>query len=198
MDSGHTDQGDLVYYDGYAASFINALFGQSFYKSGGPNHEFQEALTLIWINYLYKIGLHDETFRVDDSERHINQFRAHFDFVDMDPAAQAAKALAGSDGPKGEAAAENAVAAPAANGAAAPETELVQVDKNRMDNAEALEQPSDRNIEADAPLIQQVDSGARPEMAAEAEQAAPRSQHASVDGTAAVQVADNEAKVNGS
>jgi hypothetical protein len=83
VDSGHTDQGDLVYYDNYAASFINSLFGQSFYKSGGSNHEFQEALTLIWINYLYKIGLHDETFQPDWSERHINQFKEHFDFIDF-------------------------------------------------------------------------------------------------------------------
>lgn len=67
------------------------------------------------------------------------------------------------------------MAAPAADGGAAAETELVKVDKNRMDNAEALEQPSDRNIEADAPLIQQADSGARLEMAQEAEQAPPRS-----------------------
>jgi hypothetical protein len=44
-----------------------------------------------------------------------------------------------------------------------------------MDNADALEQPSDRNIEADAPLIQQADSGARLEMIQEAEQAPPRS-----------------------
>lgn len=78
VDSGPTDQGDLVYYDNYAASFITSMFGQSFYKSGGSNPEFQEALTLIWINYLYKIGLHDETFSVDYSERHINKFKEHF------------------------------------------------------------------------------------------------------------------------
>lgn len=162
MDSGPTDQGDLVYYDSYAASFVNALFGQSFYKSGGPNHEFQEALTLIWINYLYKIGLHDETFRVDWSERHINQFRKHFENVSMDTSTQYYKSLVGSDGIKRE-------------GAAAAESELVKVDKNGMDNAEALEQPSDRNIEADAPLIKQAESGAGLEMAQEAEQAPPRS-----------------------
>lgn len=27
LDSGHTDQSDLVYYDAYAGSFINSLFG---------------------------------------------------------------------------------------------------------------------------------------------------------------------------
>lgn len=181
MDSGHTDQGDLVYYDNYAASFINSIFGQSFYKSGGSNHEFQEALTLIWINYLYKIGLHDETFSVDYSERHINQFREHFEFKDFthrpvdSTSSDYHKNLVANGGLKREAAAENAMAAPADNEAAAPETELVQVNKNRMDNAEALEQPSDRNIEANAPLIQQADSGARLEMIQEAGQAPPRS-----------------------
>jgi hypothetical protein len=44
-----------------------------------------------------------------------------------------------------------------------------------MDNADALEQPSDRNIEADAPLIQQADGGARLEMIQEADQAPPGS-----------------------
>lgn len=78
-------------------------------------------------------------------------------------------------GDKREAAVENAIAAPGDNEAGAAGSELVQVNKNRMDNADALEQPSDRNIGADAPLIQQADSGARLEMIQEAEQAPPRS-----------------------
>ena len=86
------------------------------------------------------------------------------------------------------------MAAPADNEAAVPETELVQVNKKQMDKTETVEQPSDRNIEADAPLIQQVESGARLVMIQEEEQAPPKSQHASADGGTAVEAAQHEAK----
>lgn len=86
------------------------------------------------------------------------------------------------------------MAAPADNEAAVPETELVQVNKKQMDKTDTVEQPSDRNIEADAPLIQQVESGARLVMIQEEEQAPPKSQHASADGGAAVEAAQHEAK----
>jgi hypothetical protein len=102
--------------------------------------------------------------------------------------------LVANGGLKRAAAEEKMVAAPADNEAAVPETELVQVNKNQMDNTETVEQPSDRNIGADAPLMQQAESGARLEMIQEEEQAPLKSQHASVDGGAAVEVAENEAK----
>ena len=74
---------------------------------------------------MYKIGLHDETFSVDYSERHINQFREHFEFKDFDTASHYYKNLVANGGLKREAAGENAMAAQANNEAVAPESELV-------------------------------------------------------------------------
>ena len=64
-DSGHTDQSDGCIFDSYLACLFNLGMGCSFNKAEGSNTEFNEFITLLWLNYLHKIGFHENTFTIE-------------------------------------------------------------------------------------------------------------------------------------
>ena len=76
-DSSHTDQGDVSVYN----SFINSLLFNrilskcSFTKKGGNHTQYYEYLACLWLNFLHRIGNHDNTFTTEPFiEKRISQF----------------------------------------------------------------------------------------------------------------------------
>lgn len=63
LDSTHIDQGDACVYDQFGTKFINGpIFKSKFAKKQGSNVEFYEFITILWLDFLYRKGHHDNTF----------------------------------------------------------------------------------------------------------------------------------------
>jgi len=61
--SSHMDQGDICMYDQYVGTTFNSMiFKCDATKSQGTPIEFHEFLACTWLEYLFKIGYHDNTF----------------------------------------------------------------------------------------------------------------------------------------
>ena len=65
-DSGHMEQMDRSIYEEFLIGVGSTTMGVPFSKKQGSNVEFHEYLGLLWLEYLFKIGHHDETFHSQD------------------------------------------------------------------------------------------------------------------------------------
>lgn len=74
--SSHVDQGDMCMYSGWEVTMMNSLMfkTKSGYKKEGTQTEFHEFLCCLWLEYLLKIGYHDNTFTMDHIIGRIEQF----------------------------------------------------------------------------------------------------------------------------
>ena len=64
-DSSHIDMTDMVLCQQFEGYFINSTgMADHGRKKQGTNMEFQEMLGMLWLQYLYNLGLHDGTFDI--------------------------------------------------------------------------------------------------------------------------------------
>ena len=62
QDSSHTDETDKVLYMQYEMSWFNRSLRINGIKKQGTNIQFHEFLGLLWLDFLYRIKLHNNTF----------------------------------------------------------------------------------------------------------------------------------------
>jgi len=80
-DSTHMDQGDLCMYGQWEATLMNSMmFKASPTKHEGTPIEFHEFLCCIWLEYLLKIGYHDNTFTMSNIANRLRQFSSRIEY----------------------------------------------------------------------------------------------------------------------
>jgi hypothetical protein len=75
MDSNHIDQGDGCVTDEFLTSLLNKfLFKTSATKKYGSQVEYYEYITMLWLRFLYKVDMHDNTFDFNEVNKRSKQF----------------------------------------------------------------------------------------------------------------------------
>lgn len=73
-DSCHVDYDDLVLFVQYEMSFFNLIQGVSMVKAQGSGIEFHEFAVCLWLDFLLKAGLHNDTFTASNIHLRLKQF----------------------------------------------------------------------------------------------------------------------------
>ena len=73
--STHLDQTDEIMYNQFEYAMFNMFSGGvSMVKQQGSNIEFHEFLAILWLDFLLKIGHHNNTFTKDNLQERLSQF----------------------------------------------------------------------------------------------------------------------------
>jgi len=73
--SSHTDQSDQVLYQQFESMLFNKFSKVNGVKKQGTNIEFHEFLAMLWLDYLLKIGHHNNTYSERNLQIRLKQFR---------------------------------------------------------------------------------------------------------------------------